>query len=425
MIRLRRRSAFFEIACTCRIAFSTRSWPFVLATALPWLLCAGQRCVSRLAALGTHARSLSAYYRFLSEGKWRLDLLGQCLFRLVVAAFRLSGVTLVLDDTLCPKWGRSIYGTGTFFDHVARPRPGFVWGHNWVVLAVVVPLGPAGWVALPFWIALYRPEKSCAKGEFRTRHEIATDALRRVREWFAGPVLLLADGAYYNRSLVCAAIGLDVAVVSRIRSDARLEEVVPPRKEKGKRGRNRTHGLPMPRLSSLARSDACFARSKVTIYGKTVTLLLREVVGVWEPLASAVKVVIVKDPRRKRKTAYLSTTDLSLDAVAVVERFAMRWSVEQLFAVLKGSLGLGSAEVRKERSVRRHAALCAALATWVGVWAHRFRPKLGRASFAAQLAALREETVTEMVFASGPRTQGSRRIAARLGTLFSRATAAA
>ncbi|MGQ0613336.1 MAG: transposase [Planctomycetaceae bacterium] len=168
MIRIRKRSAFFEIACTCRIAFSQRSWPFVLPTALPWLLCAGQRCVSRLAALGSHPRSASAYYRFLSEGKWRLDLLWRCLFRLVVTAFGLSRATLVLDDTLCPKCGRGIFGTGTFFDHVARPRPGYIWGHNWLVLAVVVPLGPAGWVALPFWISLYRSERTCAKGEFRT-----------------------------------------------------------------------------------------------------------------------------------------------------------------------------------------------------------------------------------------------------------------
>lgn len=70
MIRIRRRSAFLEIACTRRMAFSKRSWPFVLATALPRLLCAGRRRVSRLAAFSTHARSVSAYDRFPSEGEW-------------------------------------------------------------------------------------------------------------------------------------------------------------------------------------------------------------------------------------------------------------------------------------------------------------------------------------------------------------------
>jgi len=42
-----------------------------------------------------------------------------------------------------------------------------------------------------------------------------------------------------------------------------------------------------------------------------------------------------------------------------------------------------------------------------------------------KLAALREEAVTETIFASGPRRKGSREIAATLATLFSAATRAA
>lgn len=221
------------------------------------------------------------------------------------------------------------------------------------------------------------------------------------------------------------ALELGIEVVSRIRSDARLRKPSPPRRRKGKRGRRPTRGEWLPRLTALARSDACFARRAVAIYGRTVTLLLREVVGYWPPLRRVVKIVIAKDPKRRRRAAYLSTTDLSKDAVAVVESFARRWSIEQLFSVCKLQLGLDSAEVRRERSVTRHAAFCIALATWVQVWASRCFPKLRAASFARKLAALREETVMEAVFASGPRTQGSRRIARALASLFSTAAAAA
>jgi len=423
-IRYRESSDFVHIVCTARLAFSKRSWPYVLATAIPWLLCSGQRCVTRLATLSSHARSLSGYYRFLSNGKWRIELLFRCLFQLIVRTFGLKRLTIALDDTLCPKWGKQIFGTGLFFDHVSRPRPGYVWGHNWVVLALVVPLGPAGWVSLPFWIALYRQRSSCPKAEFRTRHEIAANALQRVREWFSGPVLLLADGAYYNRSLVRPAMDLEIEVVSRIRSDARLREPLVRRRRK-RRGRKPTRGDWLPRLKALSRSDARFTRQTVSIYGKTVTLLLREVVGYWKPLRRVVKVVIAKDPKRKHKVAYLSTTDLTRDAVAVVEAFAQRWTIEQLFSVCKRQLGLDSAEVRKERSVIRHAAFCMALATWVAVWAYRFRPRLRGASFAKQLAGLREQAILEVVFSSSPRTQGSRRIAQGLASIFSTALAPA
>lgn len=410
---------------SARIAFSKRSWPYLLACALPWLLCAGQRSVRRLAGLATHRRSESGYYRFLSDGKWRMEVFFRCLFDLIVKTFRIVALTLVVDDTLSPKWGRGIFGTGFHFDHTARPRPGYIWGHNWVVLAVVVQVGNLAWLALPFWVALYRPKKTCPRDQFRTRHEMVVEALRAVRGWFCGPILLLADGAYANRSLAGPARKMGIALVSRLRSDARLREIEPRKRPKGQRGRKPTHGPWLPRLSKLARQRSKFRKQAVVIYGKTVTLGLREVVAWWPPLSCPVKVVIARDPKRPKRVAYLMTTDLSLAAVEVVEAFARRWTIEQMFSVAKNQVGFDSAEVRTERSVVRHAALALAMITWVEVWTQMFRRSLSARPFAAKLSALREQAVTETIFASGPRHRGSRRIAGTLAMLFSAATRAA
>jgi len=418
-------SSFLGVVLSAKVAFSERSWPYLAACAVPWLLCAGQRCVTRLAALGTHRRSLSGYYRFLSDGKWRMEVFFKGLFDLIVATFPAASLTLVLDDTLSPKWGRGIFGTAFYFDHAARPRAGYVWGHNWVVLAVVVQVATRGWVALPFWVALYRPQKTCPRGQFRTRHEMAAEALGLVRRWFSGPIVLLADGAYANGSLAGPARKLAIEVVSRLRSDARLREAQPRPQPKGKRGRKPRHGPWLPRLSKLARQRSRFKTQAVSIYGQTVTLRLREVVAWWPPLACVVKVVLARDPKRPKRVAYLVTTDLALGAVAVVEAFARRWTIEQMFSVAKNQLGFDSAEVRKERSVLRHAALALAMITWVEVWTRTFRRDLSARPFAAKLAAVREETVMETIFASGPRRKGSREIAGALATLFSAATRAA
>jgi len=418
-------SSFLGVVLSAKIAFSERSWPYLAACTVPWLLCAGQRCVTRLAGWGKHRRSLSGYYRFLSDGKWRMTIFFKCLFDLIVRTFRTPDLTLVLDDTLSPKWGRGIFGTAFHFDHTARPRAGYIWGHNWVVLAVVVQVGARAWVALPFWVALYRPKKTCPRGQFRTRHEMAAEALGAVRGWFSGPILLLADGAYANGSLVGPARKLDIQVVSRLRADARLREMNPPRRAKGKRGRKPQHGPWLPRLLRLARQRSKFKTLAVAIYGKTVTLRLREVVAWWPPVACEVKVVIARDPKRPKRVAYLVTTDLALTAVEVVETFARRWTIEQMFSVAKNQLGFDSAEVRMERSVLRHAALALAMITWVEVWARRFRRHLSARPFAAKLAAVREEAVMQTIFASGPRRKGSREIAATLATLFSAATRAA
>jgi len=418
-------SSFLGVVLSARIAFSERSWPYLAACVVPWLLCAGQRCVTRLAACGTHRRSLSGYYRFLSDGKWRMTVFFRCLFDLIAKTFRVTDLTLVLDDTLAPKWGRGIFGTACHFDHTARPGAGYIWGHNWVVLAAVVQVGKTAWVALPFWVGLYRPKKTCRRGEFRTRHEMAAEVLTLVRGWFSGPILLLADGAYANCSLVGPARRLTMHLVSRLRSDARLRRKDPRRRPKGRRGRKPRHGPWLPRLAALARQRSKFKTQTVAIYGKTVTLALREVVAWWPPLQCEVKVVITRDPKRPKRVAYLMTTDLSLAGVAVVEAFARRWTIEQMFSVAKNQVGFDSAEVRKERSVRRHAALALALITWVEVWTRKFRPSLSARPFAAKLAAAREDAVMQAVFASGPRRKGSREIAAALAGLFSAATRAA
>lgn len=422
MLRLSVARDFEKVVVSAEAAFSVRSWPYLRATLLPWLLCSGQRCWTRVASLASHRRSLSGYYRFLSDGKWRLELLFRSLFELIVRTFRLEDLTLVLDDTLCPKWGRTIFGVGYHFDHVGRPRPGYIWGHNWVVLAVVVPMGPGFWVALPFWIGLYRPAKTCGPEEFQTRHEMAVEVLKRARQWFSGPIELLADGAYSNRSLVRPARELEIHMVSRLRSDAALRRPDPPRRARGKRGRPPKHGAPLPRLATLARGSG-FADVRVGIYGKMVTLQLREVLAYWPPVDCVIRLVITKDPSNPKRRAYLWTTRLDRSAAEVVESFARRWTIEQLFSVSKNQMGLDSAEVRRERSVIRHAALCLALQTWLEVWAHRFCPRVRGKSFAAKLAALRAESIKQAVFASGPRRKGSPGIARGFGELFATATA--
>ena len=425
MKRFTLTSSFLGVVLNAKIAFSKRSWPYLVACAVPWLLCAGQRSPRRLATLATHRRSESGYYRWLSDGKWRLEVFFRCLFDLIVKTFRIAALVLVLDDTLSPKWGRGIFGTAFHFDHTARPRPGYLWGHNWVVLAAVVQVGARAWVALPFWVGLYRPEKTCRRGQFRTRHEMAAEALRAVRGWFSGPIRLLADGAYFNKSLVGPARKLGIQVVSRLRADARLREPKPRKQPKGKRGRKPKHGPWLPRLSVLARQRSKFKTLAVAIYGKTVTLRLREVVAWWPPLGCEVKVVIAGDPKRPKRVAYLVTTDLAMTAVEVVEAFSRRWTIEQMFSVAKNQVGFDSAEVRKERSVVRHAALALAMITWVEVWTRRFRRHLSARPFAAKLSAVREEAVMQTIFASGPRRKGSREIAAALAGLFSTATRAA
>jgi len=409
VIRYQSTSEVSEILFSCRVAFSKRSWPYLIATAIPWLVQSGQRHIRRLSLRAAWKRHESSFYRFFSRFKFRPQVFFKTLFGLIVQTFALAEILIVVDDTLCPKWGRRIFGTASFFDHVRRPRPGFIWGHNWVVLAVVVTLFGVP-VALPFWVSLYRSEKDCPKAEFRTRLEIVVEVLQIVQTWVSLPISLVADGAYNNQSLLKPLAKMKIPLVSRLRLDAVLRHDAPQRRV-GKRGRKPRYGARFPKLQKMARSGRGWSQIRVQIYGKRVRLKIKSFVAWWPKAGVQIRVVIARDLAGKRKPCFLSSTDLDLTPVQIIERFALRWSIEQLFADAKLTMGLDSAEVRSPNSVLRHAIFTFALVTWARVWAKKCLARLARppTSFAGQLSELRGDLLGQTIFASIPGRKLSKR----------------
>lgn len=409
MIHYQSTSEFSEIIFSGRIAFSKRSWPYLAAMAVAWLIQSGQRHIRKISLRTAWKRHESGFYRFFSHFKFRPEAFFKTQLELIIQTFELERILVVVDDTLCPKWGKHIFGTGSFFDHVRRPRPGYIWGHNWVVLAVVVQLFGVP-VALPFWVVLYRSAKTCSKTEFRTRLQIVVEALRTIQGWVSLPISLVADGAYNNASILKPLSKMKISLVSRLRVDAVLRRLAPKRRYH-KRGRKPKYGTRLPKLAKMARSHQGWQRVRVSIYRKMVSLDIKSFVAWWQKAGIPIRVVITRDPNGKRKPCFLSTTDLGLTPQEIIERFALRWPIEQLFSDAKLLMGLDSAEVRRPHSVRRHAIFTFAMVTWVRVWAKK---RLGKTphppiSFAGQLFQLRRDLMGQTIFSSIPGHKLSKR----------------
>jgi len=199
MINYKSISEFSEVVFSCRLAFSKSSWPYMLASAIPWLMLSGQRSVRRLAAGDMLKKHETSFYRFFSSYKFRPEVFFKALLMLVIDTFKLKELTLAVDDTLCPKWGKKIFGAAYLFDHVKRPRPGTIWGHNLVVVSVVINTHGV-FASLPVWVSLYRPKNVCKKSEFKTRLQLTNEAMEKIKQWAKRPILLLADGAYNNKT---------------------------------------------------------------------------------------------------------------------------------------------------------------------------------------------------------------------------------
>src|SRR3954447_15183403 len=149
-----------------------------------------------------------------------------------------SRLTLALDDTPTKRYGPHVQGAGVH--HNPTPGPSgspYVYGHVFVVLALLVAHPAWGVVALPLLARLYVRKKDLPgidpehRPPFRTKLELAVELLRWAKPWLGLlglPIWVAADGAYDNAAFLRPAKALGMIVVSRLRKDAALRALPGP-----------------------------------------------------------------------------------------------------------------------------------------------------------------------------------------------------
>ncbi len=157
-----------------------------------------------------------------------------------------------------------------------------------------------------------------------------------VAAWFpAYRLSLMADGAYAalaKRRLPCTTL------VSRMRRNAALYEATPARKP-GQRGRPRKKGdrLPTPQHCAATLSEAEWKTAHVTIRGKQQKRRVSVQRILWyETCPEQLGLLImVRYPAGRQPDDFFFTTDLTATAVAVLERYGGRWTIEETFRTVK------------------------------------------------------------------------------------------
>jgi hypothetical protein len=201
-----------------------------------WCLSFRHRYVTELiqSSGSTHHGHHSCYHRFFSHAAWCLDQLCRVLARLLVASFAPTGfIELAVDDTLCRKRGLTIYGTGMHHDPLISSRALKLvsWGHNWVVLCLLVRCpfwSPTKVWALPMAVRLYRNRQGLTKGKnkkfdqkvappgHRTRPELAVELIRLLASWFADRQILVSGDSAYGGKSVLRHLPANVDLISHV-----------------------------------------------------------------------------------------------------------------------------------------------------------------------------------------------------------------
>lgn len=297
---------------------------------------------------GDHAN----FYYFLSSlGRSAKAIATTLLLELVKRLPLPARLLFVIDDTPTKRAGPHVQGAG--YHHNPTPGPGggdTLYGHVWVTLAWATTHPLWGTIALPLWALLYVREKEIAtlpktsQLTFRTKLELAIEQMRWLATTlrFLGKELwLVADGFYAKANVIGEALSLGIVFVGRLRSDARLfAKVKQPRRRK--RGRPRQYG---PRLDPAKRAGQKQGWKKeiFSLYGKQVEKQYKLFPAM---LRSAGVEVLVMLVRNEKSWVMFFTTKLDATAREIIETYAQRASIEQMFHDLKEVHGTGQAQVR-------------------------------------------------------------------------------
>jgi hypothetical protein len=368
-------------------AFTQPSFATSCQLLLAWALCLGKHTLLRVGHCAdpralpdlSQRHGLDTYYNFFERSAWTPTDLAYRVGVLILTRLKFFGrITLLVDDTLAHKRGKSVWGIGWFRDAVAstHKRVATASGHNWVVLAVAYcpPWDDAPVLALPLLARLHQPGKgqpSCP--------DLAKEMLAEVLAWFPGrDFTLVGDGAYACKELL-ADLDERVTFVGRLRSDAAVYDPRVPQLKKGKRGPKPKKGPRLPSPKEAAKKadrqrtttgQWLWREVQVTAYGESRTLLAVSYEAVWPRVLGLRPVlgVVVRDPSGKMRDCYLFTTDLEASLSWVIRQFAWRWSIEVLFRASKQVLDIEAPQHFCQQSVEKVAPWVWSVQSVIMVW---------------------------------------------------------
>lgn len=376
-----------------------------------WILCVGRHTVTGVlrASGAVGQKHHTSFHRFFRSAVWNFDAVSLSLIGLVMTLLPTDETILVpLDDTLGRHTGKHIRAASMHHDPLlsTRVKPVFHWGHVWVVLsiAVRVPLWKKNF-ALPVLVRLYRSEKLCKKERrrFLKKTELAAEMIGLLAKALPERrFCVVADAAYANASII-KKLPTNVNFIGRSRLDAALYAQPQPQRL----GRPRVKGARVASPLTRARCAKGWRRLRVEVYGRTVTVQVKVFDALWYVVSGGrlLRFVLVRGWPGHRNDDVFCSTDLCLNAEAIITDYCVRWCIECTFQETKGKLGFEDPQNRTQRAVERTAPMALCIYTLTVVWYFQVGNRLRSAclpsfpwytktvpAFSDMLAALRRET---------------------------------
>jgi DDE superfamily endonuclease len=391
-------ATFRSLLLLFRDVFTAPTYATFVTLATGWCLSPRHRYLTEMiqAANAVHRGHHSRYHRFFSDAAWSIDDLYDALARRAVAAFYPEGTIIAgVDDSLCRKRGLTIFGTGMHHDPLlsSRQRTWVSWGHDWVILSLIIPMPPWSptkvW-ALPVGLRLYRNRQGLTKGKkqekgkgkgakrklpkdpnHRTRPELAVELIAHFAKLFPDREIVLSGDSAYGGQSVLQHLPKNVDLISRVAANAALYGPAPPRRPDQK-GPSRKKGDRLPGMAEWAADSTPWQELEFDQYGLHATLRVKTIEGLYYKAGKdrLLRIVLVRDVKGGRPDQMFYSTRTDWNARAILTHYAWRWSVEVMHYNAKQMMGLEDPANRTAQAVQRTAPVGLALYGVTLIWFH-------------------------------------------------------
>jgi DDE superfamily endonuclease len=352
---------------------TTPSFSSLLTLLTGWVFASQHTVTAMIKAAGALGpKHFTCYHRLLSLARWSRDELGLQLFQLLLPLCS-DVILLTVDDTLCRKFGRKrMFGCGMHRDAISSSRNKTIvnWGHNWVILAVVVrlPLCKKRVFSLPVLCRLYLSHKACERWRlcYRSQPALCVQMLKLLCERFPTLRFHLLGDSTYGAKTVLAELPANCGLTSRLPLRARIYDP-PPQREPGCPGRPRKRGAkrPTPEQMLQGRCD----RTTLRLYGRKHKVRLASCLARWHQVPNTpLRVVAVEPLSGPKNRQVFYSTDVRASARAVLTGYSYRWSLEETIRAAKSELGMRQPPGWSKQAVQRTAPLALSLYTLVVLW---------------------------------------------------------
>jgi hypothetical protein len=391
----------YLVEATARWAFvfpQERSLQRAVALAFGILCGVGRRTLTRAISFqGNAQKDWSADYKVFSRSPWQPRALFHPILEQAIREQKLERIVLSTDDTRVWRNGKHVPQTQWHRDPLGPPfQTNLRWGHRFLQASLVLPLyrqdAESSSRSLPvrFEMApvVKKPGQNASEAdlqEYRRQKKEKNLSVqfvtltKEVRERLnqtghqAKRLFQVGDGSFCNRTVLREDWeAQNVTLVVRCRKDIVLCRRAPGQ---GRRFYGQTKFTP----EQVRRRDSRARWQKVPIFhgGCYREVRYKELTRIYWQGGSQkreVRLLVVapvgyrtsKNGRKYyRQPAYLLTTDLTTNALVLLQAYFDRWGIEVNHRDEKDILGVGQAQVWNEFSVSKVPALLVAMYSWL------------------------------------------------------------